>query len=136
MATGGSWRAIWPNMSENLTGKQLVALDALLAGKSVSGAAHAAGVSERTVRRWKTTPTFYAEQRRRVEELLDDTARRLSLVAANAPLVVASLMADAKTTGGVRLAAARLSLEENRRHYELQIFAARLDEVERRLAEL
>ena len=123
-------------MSDILSGKQLKALEALLSGQPVPAAARAVGVSDRTLRRWKARPAFDAELRARADEALDDTSRRLSLVAANAPLVIQAVMMDRGASSGARIAAARLALEERRKFKELQDFADRLDEIEQRLASL
>lgn len=117
-------------MSDILTGKQLLAVDALMGGHNIAGAAKAAGVSVRTLRRWRDLPHFHAELQARAGESLEDTTRRLSATMAGAPAVIYAIMTDNASPAGVRLAAAKAALENGARFIELFSINERLEALE------
>ncbi len=123
-------------MSENLPGPQLKALEALLEGKTVPMAAQAAGVDERTVRRWKKRPAFHAELQSRAAEVLDATSHRLTMAMSNAPLVVHSIMMAKETPIAVKLVAARIILDSGLKMKEYRDQEARIQDALDRLGQL
>ena len=121
-------------MSGNLSLSQQKAIDALMKGRNVAGSAEAAGVSVRTLRRWRTLPLFRAELQARAGESLEDTSRRLSATMTAAPGVIADIMTDGTAPAGVRLAAAKAALENGLRLIELTELLTRLEALEERYA--
>lgn len=123
-------------MSENLSGKQLQALEALLEGKTVPMAAEAAGVDERTVRRWLKKPAFYAELQARATEILDATTQRFALVMSNAPQIIQTIMMDKTAPPAVRLAAAKIATDSRLKLLEHREQEARIQDALERLGRL
>lgn len=113
-----------------LTPRQVLAVEALLAGTTIRQAAAVARVNERTLRRWLGQPVMYSAIRDGSRELLDNTGRRLSAVMANAPGVVNEIMRDQTAPAAVRLQAARIALDAGSRLLELIDVVSRLDELE------
>jgi len=118
-------------MSDYLSNRQMRAIDALMSGRNVAGAAEAAGVSVRTLRRWRDSPLFTAELQARGGEALEDTARQLSAAMRAAPATIAAIMTDGKLPAGVRLAAAKTALENGMRLIELTDLMQRLEALEK-----
>jgi len=123
-------------MSENLSGKQLRAMEALLEGKTIPMAAGAASVDERTVRRWLKKPIFYTELQARAAEILDATAHRLTQAMSNAPLVVHKVMMDMETPAAVKLAAAKILLDSGLRMKQYRDQETQIQEALERLGRL
>ena len=120
-------------MSENLTGRQLTAIDAMLTGAGHNDAAAAAGVTARTLRRWRSSPAFRTELTTRATEALDDVTRQLSAAAGDAAGVMRAILTDDDASPLVRLRAADLVLSHNTRLLELHNLLQRLDDMESRL---
>jgi hypothetical protein len=99
-------------------------------------AAQAAGVDERTVRRWKKRPVFHAELQARAAEILDATSHRLMMAMSNAPLVVHRMMMDKQTPDAVKLAAARIILDSGLKMMAYQDQEARIQDALERLGRL
>lgn len=118
-------------MSDNLTARQYLAIDAMLAGSGHEEAAAAAGVTSRTLRRWRSSPVFRTELTTRATESLDDTTRQLSAAAGEAARVMRAVVVDDGASTALRLRAADLILSHNRRQKELELLQ-RLDELEAR----
>lgn len=120
-------------MSQNLTGPQLAAIDAMLGGASHGDAAEAAGVTARTLRRWRSSPAFRLELTKRSTESLDDVTRQLTAAAGEAAGVMRSVLNDEDAPPGTRLRAADLLLGHSSRLLELHNLLQRLDDLEARL---
>lgn len=111
---------------------QVRALAALLEDGSPKRAAAAAGVNERTVRRWCESEPFRAEYQRRARLLADDA--RVDLLAASAQAVATLRAGMASGSAATRVRAARAVLELAARLTDDDL-TARLAELERRVAE-
>lgn len=120
-------------MSENLTGRQLTAIDAMLTGAGHNDAAAAAGVTARTLRRWRSSPAFRTELTTRATESLDDVTRQLTAAAGGAARVMRAVVDDEEIAPMIRLRAADLVLSHNTRLLELHNLLQRLDDLESRL---
>jgi hypothetical protein len=119
---------------ERLSRKQEQAVGALLANPTIVAAAEAVGVSERTIREWLKLPCFAAafrEARRQVVEAAIARVQQLTGKATEA-LDAALDSADAK----VKVRAAALVLSHAVKGVDTADMLARLEEMERQLAEL
>lgn len=98
--------------SDRISGK-LAAANALAAGRTVPQAAQAAGVSERTVRRWREDPAFRDQVTELRTGLLDLALGQLSEAAVEAVATLRAALtappSQARATGA-RVAAARAIL--------------------------
>ena len=65
------------NVSKKLTTKQRRAIEALLAGKKIKDAAMLAGVTTRTLQRWRKQPVFSSELSDRTSQLMGDAVLRM-----------------------------------------------------------
>ncbi len=82
---------------ENLDSKQLIALEALLAGKSVVDAATDAKVTRRTLHRWRKEPTFEAAYNRERRDVWEAFQMRLLMLAERAVDNVENAIEDGDT---------------------------------------
>jgi hypothetical protein len=115
----------------DLNDRQARALTALLGGKTITDAARAAGVNEKTVRRWLTdSDEFNMALAAGGREALLGAMNITTAVARNAAGVVIEVMRDPRTPPGVRLRAATAMLEMLLKWAELQDFEVRLRKLE------
>jgi hypothetical protein len=113
-----------------LTARQATALDALLRGQTNTAAALAAGVSERTLRRWGYEPAFRSAL---MEARRDAFAQAVGLTARYAPVAVGTLvkvMNDQMASPSARVTAAAVLLKFGREGLELDDLAARIEQLE------
>ena len=114
-----------------LTAKQQRAVQALLTAKSVSAAALAAHVGERTLFRWLTEPAFRAALTAAESNLIDAATRRLLQLQGAALDTLEALLGDGSdASAGVRLRAAQVALEHLLRLRELRDIEQRLTALE------
>jgi hypothetical protein len=116
-----------PRPDDNLTVRQHKALSALMSEPSVSKAAIAAEVPERTLRAWLKRPEFAEAYRAARREATQHAVARLQQASGAAVGVLISLMAS--STPATKLGAARTILE-------FAIRAVELEDLEQRLAAL
>jgi hypothetical protein len=119
-----------PEPPEGLTRKQGDALEALLQGQTAARAAAAAGVNERTLRRWTKEPAFRAallEARREAFGQAIGLTQRYASVAA-ATLV--KVMNDASASASAKVTAAVAVLKFGREGIELDDLAQRVEALE------
>lgn len=119
------------NESEELSGKQLRAVRALLTHPTVAQAAVDASVSEATIYRWLATPAFRQALAQAEGEAVAAAARRLTMLAESALDTVAAVMTDPTTPAPVRVRAAEVLLANLIKFRELTSFEQRLDALER-----
>jgi len=110
------------------------AIEALVAGSSRSAAAAAAGVAERTLRRWACSDDFAAALRAAYDEAFTDALRVLRGAAMDAVRALREVASDREAPPPARVAAARAILEEGRKAIELDETEARLAALESQLA--
>ena len=123
-------------MSENLTPKKRKAIAALAGGQDFERAAEAAGVTVRTLHRWRSDPRFMAELRAADSEQLGEIARVLNGASRDAVTVLMGVMNDAKAKPDLRIRAAGEILKHRASFFELTTLEARLTDLEGRLKEL
>jgi len=95
-----------PETSEVLTAKQLRLLELVLTSRSLEQAAKRGKVSVRQLYRWRQTPTFRDELRRRSHEILDGVQARLRVAAGAAVEVLLELATSKQTAESVRATSA------------------------------
>jgi len=127
-------------MSENvqqkkqLTPRQLRAVDALLSGATYQDAAKSAGVTDKTLSRWRKQPAFDDELRRRGTVAVSDASRRLTGTLDNAVDVLREVMNDEEAPQSVRIRAARYILDAATKLLELSEVMERLEALEQVVA--
>lgn len=114
----------------NLTPRQRRAVRALAAGDGLTEAAQAAGVTERTLYRWRQQPVFIDALRQADDEMLSHLARALNAASRDALAVLVGVVRDEKAAPGVRVRAASEILKQRAAFYELFNLADRLAELE------
>lgn len=123
-------------MSENVTlrPKQRKAIAALAGGADYRRAAAEAGVSVRTLKRWRADPLFMAELRDTDSEQLASTARLLNAASRNAVAVLITVLNDEKAPIGLRMRAASDLLKHRASFFELLTLEQRVTALEAQLA--
>lgn len=116
--------------------RQEKAANVLAFGGTVSQAADAGRVDQRTVRRWLTEPEFKRQIHELRTEFLSATDGRLAMLSARAAAVLGDLMEDAEAGPGIRLQAARSILESAHRIHETAELSAAVDDLRRELETL
>lgn len=120
-------------MADNLTPKQRKAITALVAGKNFDQAAKAAGVSLRTLHRWRATPGFASELRTADSEQLLTAARALNVASQDAVSTLIAIMHDQKASSGLRLRAASEILKHRASFFELLTLEQRIAILEQQI---
>ncbi len=114
-----------------LTPKQDQAILALLSEPTISKAAGALGVSERTIHRWLEDETFHRAFRKARREAF---AQAIAVTQRYAPVAVhalAKVMTDGSVQASARVSAATALLRFSRESIELDDIAGRLEALER-----
>jgi hypothetical protein len=116
-----------------LHGKQVAAIPALLAQRTIAAAAHQVGVGERTLLRWlqedSTFQTAYREARRAVVRQAITQVQRAT---GEAVETLRSVMQDADAPASAKVSAAKVILETAVKGVELEDLAARIAALEAR----
>jgi hypothetical protein len=116
---------------DGLTPKQGQAIDALLREPTLARAAAAAGVNDRTLRRWLVEPAFRSALLAARREAF---GQAIGLTQRYAPVAVATLvkvMNDASAAASAKVTAAGVLLRFGREGIELDDLAERVDALER-----
>jgi hypothetical protein len=93
-------------LASELSGPQLQVLHALLSGHTVTSAAQACGVPDRTIRDWKHHPAFRTALHEGQAQLLQETRTLLAVAAAEAVKALVQVCQDPLEKGSTRVAAA------------------------------
>jgi transposase len=120
---------------ENLEAKHDAAILALLSTRSVRDAAKKSGLSETTLYRLLALPEFKAKYRAARRELVENTITQLQRDGADAATALRTIVKSRKTPASVRVAAARVILEQGIKAVELMDVQERLDRLETLLAQ-
>lgn len=113
-----------------LSPKQRRALLALADGATNRLAAQQAGVSERSIQRWRSAPAFAEALHKAEGDKLSDVARQLTALSLTAAATLAEILDDKTLPVSARLRAAQLVLEHGQRLHDMRLFAARLEALE------
>lgn len=97
-------------MSGETDGKHAIAAAALAGGATLSEAAQVAGVTDRTLRRWRTDDAFRAEVRALTAQGLDGAFRTLAGAATGAARYLGAVADGSEPCDAGRVNAARLVL--------------------------
>ena len=116
-------------LSENLSGHQNRALAALLVCPTISEAAKACGLHERTIRRYIEDSRFRAAYLEARRAAVSQATARLQAAGAEAVEALRDVMGDKAAPASARVSAARAVLELSYRGLEVE-------DLERRLAAL
>lgn len=114
-----------------LPAKQAQALAILASGGTVSAAGRAAGVDERTVRRWLTAPSFRQLLVEAESETIRACSRRLGGLTDKALMILEGILDDPQAGPGPRLRAASVILDTALRWREQVSFADRIAALEK-----
>ena len=124
-------------MTSRRTTKKSKALVALLSGKTNSQAAQSAGVTERTIYRWLSDPSFRSELSEAERQMIESATRQMSSLQKKAINVLDQLLESQDVSPQIRLSTAksilRLSLgyrDRNieRRLYELEVLVSMFEQ--------
>ena len=113
-----------------LSPKQERTLLALLTEPTITAAADASKVGERTLRRWLSESGFVNAYRLARRDNVSHATARLQHAATGAVHTLVSVMEDREATHSARVSAARTVLEETRRATELEDLAERVTALE------
>jgi hypothetical protein len=111
--------------------KQEAAVLALLSTKNVEEAAHAAGVTARTLYRWQAEPEFDAAYRAAKRAAFRQAIARLHQLSSAAVSILGKVMLDATTPPATRVRAADSILDHTAKAIEIEDIDARVSELER-----
>lgn len=114
-----------------LTGRQVIAIAALLKHGSIPAAAPEVGISERQLRRWAAEPAFKKALRVERRHVMDGVTNKLAQGAGEAVDALLSVIRNAGAAPSARVAAARVLLESARGAISEADVAARLERIER-----
>lgn len=115
-----------------ITLKQEKALTALLTCPTARAAAKAAGIDERTLRRYWQDPEFLAEYRKRCASMLEEATDKAKQTLPPAVERLAFIVSDDSAPAQQQIAAARAVLEYGLRLIEANDFEQRLRALEER----
>ena len=113
-----------------LTPKQEKAITALLAQPTIEAAAAALGVNPASIHRWLGDPAFVEAYRTARRDAVGQAVARLQQVSGAAVAVLVQVMADKRTAGSTRVAAASKVLDYAFRAVVLEDLAARIEALE------
>lgn len=120
-------------MSEILSVKQRHAVHALAGGASIEDAAAAAGVTTRTLYRWRQSPLFMTALQQADQDAIGEIARTLSAASLRAVAYLVEILNTKKAPPSLRLRAASEILKQRGAFFELSNLAERLDALEGQL---
>ncbi len=118
-----------------ISAKQQLALDVLLASGDRARAAQAAGVNDRTLRKWLHEPAFLAALQTSQDATMDQVTAALVTAAGGAVALLASMVDNTAVAPGLRAQAARTLLDAALRWRELRGIERRLETLEQLIDE-
>lgn len=117
-----------------MTRRKEIAISNLLKLPTVSEAAEATGIGERTLWRWLQDPSFQEAYRKARRETVSQAVARLQKETSQAVEALAAVMGDAEAPATARVSAARAVLELAIKAIEIEDIEARIAELEKRIA--
>ena len=117
-------------MSQKLSGKQEVALSALLTEPTVETVAVKAGITPRTLYRWLNAPPFVAAYREARRQAVQRATGRLQQAANDAVTTLQDVMTDTTAPAPARVTAAKSVLEMAIKAVEIEDLTARIEALE------
>ncbi len=113
-----------------VTSRQRRALDALLLGTTLEAAAASAGVSARTLRRWRAEPPFAARLRDAQDQAFEFARNGVRAAALDAVEALREVVRDRAGAASARVSAAKCILDVALRSREVDELVARVDAME------
>jgi hypothetical protein len=107
------------------------AVAALLSQRNLEEAAHAVGISTRTLLRWMKEPEFQTAYREARRSAYSQAVARLQQGATAAATTLLKVMLDQGTPASVRVRAAECVMDHSSRAIEIEDVEARVAELER-----
>lgn len=115
---------------EPLTGRQVIAVAAMLKHGAVPAAAPEVGVSERQLRRWVAMPVFKKALRAERRAVMDGVTSRLAAGSAEVVNALLEVIRDKQGAPSARVAAARVWLEHANKAIGESNVSGRLERLE------
>lgn len=119
--------------NDNLSSKQHKAIAALINEPTITAAARAVGVGERTLFTWLSEPNFAEAYRLARREAVSAAIANLQRSASDAAKVLADIMNDVEEKGATRLMAAKTVLEMSIKAVEIEDLEKRIEVLESNL---
>ncbi len=116
--------------ADEITRRQGRALDALVAGATLCAAAASAGVTERTLRRWRRDQRFAGALRKAQDQAFAEARRELRAASLDAVRALRSVASDSSSPAPARVSAAKCVVELALRSREVDDLAVRVEELE------
>jgi len=122
-----------PVNADGLTVKQVIAADAIVSGKTMTDAAKAAGVTNKTLWSWRHTPQFMSVVNRKLQERTDMTGTQgVGLVPACLH-VLQTIMNSPTSEDADRIRAAKVIMDSANAYQEQREMEVTIARLERRL---
>lgn len=122
-----------PVNADGLTVKQILAVDAIVAGKTITDAARAAGVTNKTLWNWRHTPQFMSVVNRKLQERTDMTGTQGVGLVPECLEVLQSIMNSSTSEDADRIRAAKVIMDSANAYQEQREMEVTIARLERRL---
>ena len=122
-----------PVNADGLTVKQILAADAIVAGKTMTDAAKAAGVTNKTLWSWRHTPQFMAVVNRKLQERTDMTGTQGVGLVPECLEVLQGIMNNPTAQDVDRIRAAKVIMDSANAYQEQREMEVTIARLERRL---
>lgn len=120
-----------PVNADGLTPQQVIAVNALVQGRTLAEAAKAARVTSKTLWNWRTKPHFIAAVNRRLQDQTDTTGTQGVGLVADCLQVLETIMKSSTAADVDRIRAAKVimdSANDYQERRELEVTIARLEQ--------
>lgn len=122
-----------PINADGLTVKQVIAVDALVAGRTLTDAAKAAGVTNKTLWSWRHTPQFMSVVNRKLQERTDMTGTQGVGLVPECLQVLQGIMNSSTSEDADRIRAAKVIMDSANAYQEQREMEVTIARLERRL---
>lgn len=122
-----------PINADGLTVKQLLAVDAFVAGKTLTQAAKAAGVTNKTLWSWRHKPEFISMVNRKLQERTDVTGAQGVGLVPECLQVLKTIMHSATSEDADRIRAAKVIMDSANAYQERRELELTITRLEQRL---
>lgn len=122
-----------PVNADGLTVKQVIAADAIVAGKTMTDAAKAAGVTNKTLWSWRHTPQFMSVVNRKLQERTDMTGTQGVGLVPQCLEVLKAIMNSSTSDDVDRIRAAKVIMDSANAYQEQREMEVTIARLERRL---
>jgi transposase-like protein len=122
-----------PVNADGLTVKQILAADAIVAGKTMTDAAKAAGVTNKTLWSWRHTPQFMSVVNRKLQERTDMTGTQGVGLVPECLQVLQGIMNSSTSEDADRIRAAKVIMDSANAYQEQREMEVTIARLERRL---